>query len=49
MTFKQIIIFTIKEFNKNKEKDGYLPQNGTIINAFVSSNGLNSVAVGFVK
>lgn len=49
MTFKQIIIFTIKEFNKNKEKDGYLPQNGTVINVFVSSNGLNSVAVGFVK
>lgn len=46
--FKRVVVFTVKEFNKNKEKDGYLPQNGTVINAFVGSNGLNCLAVGYV-
>ncbi|MDT2822588.1 hypothetical protein P7H74_12620 [Enterococcus devriesei] len=49
MTFKHIIVFTVKEFNKNTEKDGYLPQNGVVINAFVNSTGFNSVTVGYEK
>ena len=49
MKFKCIVIFTVKDYNKNKEKDGYLPQNGTVINAFVGSNGMNCLAVGYVK
>ncbi|MGG5371259.1 hypothetical protein [Enterococcus sp. AZ196] len=49
MNFKQIVVFSIKDYNKNKEKDGYFPQDGTIINAFVGFNGLNCVAVGYVK
>ena len=48
MKFKRVLVFTVKEFNKNKEKDCYLPQNGTVINAFVGSNGLNCLAVGYV-
>lgn len=47
MKFKCILVFSVKDFNKNKEKDGYLPQNGTVINAFVGSNGVNCVAVGY--
>lgn len=47
MKFKRIVVFSVKDFNKNKEKDGYLPQDGTIINAFVGSTGLNCVAVGY--
>lgn len=49
MKFNYIVIFTIKEFNKNKERDGYIPRNGTVINAFVGANGLNCVAVGFER
>lgn len=49
MTFKQIVIFTMKEFNGNKEKDGRFPQEGSVINVFVSSIGMNSVAVGYAK
>lgn len=49
MNFKKVVFFLIKNFNKNKEKDGYLPQNGTVINAFVGSNGLNCIALGYVR
>ncbi|GAA2915456.1 hypothetical protein ACWOCJ_13300 [Enterococcus pseudoavium] len=50
MKFKHIVIFTIKEYNKNKEKEGYLPQDGTVINAFFNGiSGLNSVAVGYLN
>lgn len=49
MKFKCVIVFTVKDFNKNKEKDGYLPQNGTVINAFVGFNGMNCIAVGYEK
>jgi len=48
LKFKHIVVYTLKEFNKNKEKDGYLPQDGSVINVFLSGSTLaNSVAVGF--
>ena len=47
MVFKQIIIFTIKEYNNNSSKNEYYPQQGIIINVFVNALGMNAVAVGF--
>ncbi|MBP1040926.1 hypothetical protein I6N95_07910 [Vagococcus sp. BWB3-3] len=48
MTFKKVIIFSLKEFNDNKPNDGYSPQNGHVINVFFSANRLTEcVAVGF--
>ena len=44
MDFKCIVIFTVKDYNKNKEKDGYLPQNGTVINAELSRGWVCEVA-----
>ncbi|MDO1604865.1 hypothetical protein Q2T76_02215 [Lactobacillus sp. YT155] len=48
MKFTKIVLYTIKEFNKNKEKDGCLPHEGEVI-SIAPNNGLtnNYVAVGF--
>ncbi|MGM0216809.1 hypothetical protein [Enterococcus sp. AZ109] len=50
MSFKHIVIYSIREFNKNKEKEGYFPQDGVVINVFAPDllSG-NYVAVGFSK
>ncbi|GCF92983.1 hypothetical protein NRIC_08740 [Enterococcus florum] len=50
MQFKHILLFSIKDFNNNKEKDGYFPHDGTVINVVVNAmSGLNAVAVGFTN
>lgn len=50
MKFNYIVIYSIKDFNKNKEKDGHLPHDGVVINTMISATtGLNCVAVGFEK
>lgn len=50
MKFKHIVIFTIKEFNNNKEKEGYFPQDGVVINVFVTAmSDMNAVAVGYTE
>ncbi|MBO1307177.1 hypothetical protein JZO70_13450 [Enterococcus sp. 669A] len=50
MKFKHIVLYTIREFNKNKEKEGYLPQDGTVINVVMPDIIAGSyVAVGFEK
>ncbi|WP_265459378.1 hypothetical protein [Enterococcus sp. HY326] len=47
MKFKHIVIFSVKDFNANTEKEGYFPQDGVVINVFLRSSGTNAVAVGF--
>ncbi|GCF92534.1 hypothetical protein NRIC_04250 [Enterococcus florum] len=48
MKFKLIIIYSIRDYNKNKEKDGHFPHDGVVINALINANnGTNCVAVGF--
>ncbi|WP_314060944.1 hypothetical protein [uncultured Vagococcus sp.] len=48
MKFKHVILFSVSEFNKNKAKQGYFPQDGTVINAMINATTLtNYIAVGF--
>ena len=50
MQFDYIVLYSLKEFNSNKEKEGYFPKDGHVINVFLSSNtGTNRDAVGFKK
>ncbi|OTN77241.1 hypothetical protein A5886_002338 [Enterococcus sp. 8G7_MSG3316] len=50
MTYRHIEIFTISQYNKNKEKKGYFPQSGVVINVFFEPNfSTQHVAVGFNK
>ncbi|MGM0113364.1 hypothetical protein IGI52_003736 [Enterococcus sp. DIV0187] len=48
MRFKKIVIFSIREFNDNKEKDGVLPQDGIVINTMVNASTFTThVSVGY--
>lgn len=49
MQFKHIEVFTVKEYNQNREHKGYLPQEGVVINVFQGMSGFNCVAVGYEK
>ncbi|MEO1771905.1 MULTISPECIES: hypothetical protein [Enterococcus] len=50
MKFTYIVIYSIRDFNKNKERDGHFPHDGVVINAMINANtALNCVAVGFEK
>lgn len=50
MKFKYIVIYSIRDFNKNKEKDGHFPHDGVVINTMINATtGTNAVSVGFVK
>lgn len=49
MKFEHIVLFSIKDFNNNKEKDGYCPKDGEVINAYFDAVwGRNVIAVGYV-
>lgn len=50
MKFKYIVVYSIRDFNKNKEKDGRFPHDGVVINTMINATtGTNGVAVGFEK
>lgn len=50
MQFKEIVVFSLKDYSNNKEKEGYFPQDGDVINVFFHHNLMTEfVAVGFSK
>ena len=50
MQFKEIMLFSLNDYNDNKEKKGYFPQEGFVINVFFHNNHMvEMVAVGFLK
>lgn len=50
MTFKKIVLFTLKEYNENTPKEECFPQEGHVINVLLGSPSLMQlVAVGFAK
>ena len=50
MLFKKVITVKLDDYNSNKAVDGYLPQNGSVINVFYNTNLFTEfVAVGFAE
>lgn len=48
MNFKYIILFSIKDFNKNNKKEERFPHDGVVINVMINASTLsNYVAVGY--